>query len=100
MIEYLQEEAASGDDDRARGTAVFALGEIGNDKATEELSHVASNDQSEMVRRLAQEAIEKIDGELPTQHSTQLAATKSTVPTDQKLAKMRAFDEKLQEMER
>ena len=101
VIEYLQEEMTSADDDRARGTAVFALGEIGNDKATEELSRVSTTDQSEMVRRLAQEAIEKIDGELPTQHSTQLAATRSSIrPTDEKLARMREFDAKLQEMER
>jgi HEAT repeat protein len=102
VMEYLQEETAAGDDDRARGTAVFALGEIGNDKSTELLSQVAANDKSEMVRRLAQEAIEKIDGELPSQHSTQLAQQKAKFiqPTDEKLAKMREFDRKLQEMDR
>jgi len=101
VMEYIEEESLADNDDRARGTGVFALGEIGNDKATELLSHVAANDHSDMVRKLAQEAIEKIDGELPTQHSTQLAATKSTVETtDQKLAKIRAFDLKRQEMER
>lgn len=102
VMEYLEEQTAAGDDDRARGTAVFALGEIGSDKATELLSNVANNDHSEMVRRLAQEAIEKIDGELPTQHSTQLAAQKAKMvqPTDEKLAKLREFDQKLQEMER
>jgi hypothetical protein len=55
-----------------------------------------------MVRRLAQEAIEKIDGELPTQHSTQVAAQKARVmqTTDEKLSKLREFDHKMQEMER
>ena len=101
VMEYIEEESKADNDDRARGTGVFALGEIGNDRATELLSHVAANDHSDMVRKLAQEAIEKIDGELPTQHSTMLAATKSTVETtDQKLAKIRAFDMKRQEMDR
>jgi len=100
VMEYLEEESIANNDDQARGTGVFALGEIGNDKATELLSHVAANDHSDLVRRLAQEAIEKIDGELPTQHSTQVAADKTIRPTDEKLAKMRAYDLKLQEMER
>jgi HEAT repeat protein len=102
VMEYLQEETTSGDDDRARGTAVFALGEIGSDKSNELLSQVVANDKSDMVRRLAQEAIEKIDGELPSQHSTELAAQKAKLvqPTDEKLSKLREFDQKLQEMER
>ena len=102
VMEYLQEETAAGDDDRARGTAVFALGEIGSDKSNDLLSQVVANDKSDMVRRLAQEAIEKIDGELPSQHSTQLAAEKAKLvqPTDEKLSKLREFDQKLQEMER
>ena len=102
VMEYLQQETGASDDDRARGTAVFALGEIGSDKANELLSQVVSNDKSDMVRRLAQEAIEKIDGELPSQHSTLLAAQKAKTvqPTDEKLAKLREFDHKLEEMER
>ena len=102
VMEYLEEETDAGDDDRARGTAVFALGEIGSDKSTELLSTVVANDKSDMVRRLAQEAIEKIDGELPSQHSTQLAAQKTRLvrPTDEKLAKFREFDAKMQEMDR
>lgn len=104
VMQYLEEQKASGDDERARGTAVFALGEIGNEKATEMLTQVVANDKSEMVRRLAQEALQKIDGELPTQHSTQMAAqlqrTKTLRPTDEKLAKLREFDAKMQQMER
>jgi HEAT repeat protein len=102
VMEYLEEETDAGDDDRARGTAVFALGEIGSDRSTELLSTVVANDKSDMVRRLAQEAIEKIDGELPSQHSTELAAEKTKLiqPTDEKLAKLREFDAKMQEMER
>jgi HEAT repeat protein len=102
VMEYLQEETATADDDRARGTAVFALGEIGSDKSNELLSQVVANDKSDMVRRLAQEAIEKIDGELPSQHSTLLAAQKAKLvqPTDEKLAKLREFDQKLQQMQR
>ena len=102
VMEYLQEETTAGDDDRARGTAVFALGEIGSDKSNDLLSQVVANDKSDMVRRLAQEAIEKIDGELPSQHSTELAAQKAKLvqPTDERLSKLREFDKKLQEMER
>jgi hypothetical protein len=103
VMQYLQEETAAGDNDRARGTAVFALGEIGSDKPTELLGQVAQNDKSEMVRRLAQEALEKIDGEIPTQHSTQVASQqkgKVVQTADQRLAKLREFDAKLQEMER
>jgi HEAT repeats len=102
VMEYLEQETGTGDDDRARGTAVFALGEIGSDKSTELLSQVVSNDKSDMVRKLAQEAIEKIDGELPSQHSTELAAQKARLiqPTDERLAKMREFDAKLQEEQR
>jgi HEAT repeat protein len=102
VMQYLQQETESGDDDRARGTAVFALGEIGNDRSNELLSQIVADDKSDMVRKLAQEAIEKIDGELPSQHSTQLAADRARTaqPTDEKLSKLRAFDAKLQEMER
>jgi HEAT repeat protein len=102
VMEYLEEESVAGDDDRARGTAVFALGEIGSDKPNELLSQVVANDKSDMVRRLAQEALEKIDGELPSQHSTEVAAQKAKLvqPTDEKLSKLREFDQKLQEMER
>ncbi len=104
VMQYLQEESAAGDDDRARGTAVFALGEIGNEKANELLTQVVAGDKSEMVRRLAQEALQKIDGELPTQHSTQAAAqlkrTKVMQPTDEKLAKLREFDAKMEQMNR
>jgi HEAT repeat protein len=102
VMQYLQQETETGDDERARGTAVFALGEIGNDRSNEMLSRVVANDKSDMVRKLAQEAIEKIDGELPSQHSTQLAADRARTvqPTDEKLSKLRAFDAKLQELER
>ncbi|HVA81030.1 MAG TPA: HEAT repeat domain-containing protein [Candidatus Binataceae bacterium] len=99
VMQYMQEET----DDRARGTAVFALGEIGSGQASPLLIKAADGDKSPMVRRLSKEALEKIDGELPTQHSTLVAATKTnseTTPTDQKLAKLREYDAKLQEEQR
>jgi HEAT repeat protein len=99
IIQYLRGET----DDQARGTAVFALGEIGNDKATPSLIQCADEDPSPMVRRLAKEALQKIDGELPSEHAVRMASrTKpdGTTPTDQKLAKLRELDQKLQEMER
>ena len=99
IMQYLQEET----DDQGRGTAVFALGEIGNDKATPVLIKCADEDPSPMVRRLSKEALQKIEGELPRQHSQEAAAQKkptSMTPTDQKLAKLREVDQKIQEMDR
>lgn len=104
VMQYLEEERAAADDDRARGTAVFALGEIGSDKPTELLGQVAQSDKSDMVRRLAQEALEKIDGEIPSQRSTQPAQQqqkgKVIQTADQRLSKLREFDAKMQELER
>ena len=86
-------------DSRARGTAVFALGEIGNPKAIDVLTQIIGNDPSPMVRKLAQEALAKINGELPSVHSQELAAERSKrqEPTYDKLAKLRELDQKLQE---
>lgn len=80
-----------------RGTAVFALGEIGNPIANDMLMQTVSDDSSPMVRKLASEALEKIDGELPTRRSEeeQLAQRKKLEPTDQKLSKLREMDAKL-----
>ncbi len=98
VIQYLSVEQ----DERGRGTAVFALGEIGSDQATPILTKVVAEDQSRMVRRLAQEALQKIGGELPTEHKKEMAAqvNKDLQPTDQKLAKLREMDLKMQEQER
>jgi HEAT repeat protein len=99
VIQYLEEET----DEQGRGTAVFALGELGNDKATPILVKYADEDPSPMVRRLSKEALQKLDGELPTEHSQTLAAQKKPTgptPTDQKLAKLREVDQKIQEMQR
>lgn len=97
VMQYLEEQG----DERSRGTAVFALGEIGDTQATDALTNVATEDKSDLVRRLAQEALEKIDGELPAQHSSRLAASedKSLEPTDQRLSKMREMDEEMQKAE-
>jgi len=89
LIQYLFEAS----DERSRGTAVFALGEIGDRSATDVLSTAATEDPSPTVRRLAQEAIQKIDGEIPSNHPVTTA--KRMVPTDQKLAKMRELDRQL-----
>ena len=95
VLTYLQTQT----DERARGTAVFALGEIGNPKAIDVLTQIVGNDQSPMVRKLAQEALAKIDGELPSVHSEEVAAerNKSEEPTYDRLAKLREMDQKLQE---
>jgi HEAT repeat protein len=94
VMQYLEEQG----DERSRGVAVLALGEIGDTQATDVLTTVATEDKSELVRRLGQEALEKIDGELPTQHASQLAASqdKTVEPTDQRLSKLRQVDEEIQ----
>ncbi|HEY6420645.1 MAG TPA: HEAT repeat domain-containing protein [Candidatus Binataceae bacterium] len=97
VVQYLNTQT----DERARGTAVFALGEIGSDKATTVLTNTVAEDESPMVRRLAKEALQKIDGELPTEHAKQVATQqKDEEPTDQKLQKIRELDQKMQDEER
>ncbi len=98
VMQYLGEDQ----DERGRGTAVFALGEIGSDKATPLLNAVVAQDQSPMVRRLAKEALQKVSGELPTERTKTVAqaSTKAAQPTDQKLAKLREMDKKLNDEER
>ena len=98
VMQYLGEDQ----NERGRGTAVFALGEIGSDKAIPLLNMVIAQDQSAMVRRLAQEALQKVNGEMPTERAKKVAANTGTEsqPTDQKLAKLRDMDKKLREQER
>jgi HEAT repeat protein len=94
VIEYLKDTR----DSDSRGTAVFALGEMGDPRANDALIQLVNNDPDPKVRRLAQEALEKIDGELPNHHQAELAAAreKSAETTDQKLSKLRQFDNELQ----
>ena len=89
LIEYLYEAR----DERSRGTAVFALGEIGDHSATDVLSTAATEDPSPTVRRLAQEALQKIDGEIPSGHPVKTA--RQMVPTDVKLSKIRQLDQEM-----
>ena len=98
IMQYLGEDQ----DERGRGTAVFALGEIGSDKAVPLLNAVVAQDQSQMVRRLAKEALQKVSGELPTERAKTVAANTKDAnqPTDQKLAKLRAMDKQMSDMER
>ncbi len=98
IMQYLGEDQ----DERGRGTAVFALGEIGSDKAVPLLNAVVAQDQSPMVRRLAKEALQKVSGEMPTERAKTVAANtnKENEPTDQKLAKLREMDKKMADMER
>jgi hypothetical protein len=93
VMEYINET----DDVDSRGTAVFALGEIGDPHANDTLIQLVKTDQSPMVRKLAREALEKIDGELPSRHSEQLAEDKSKdrQTTDQKLQKLREYDQQI-----
>jgi HEAT repeat protein len=90
IVEYLDQT----DDTASRGTAIFALGEIGDPHANDKLIEIVKTDKSAMVRKLAEEALEKIDGELPNRRQEELAQEKSknVQPTDQKLAKLRQYD--------
>jgi HEAT repeat protein len=95
IVSYIKET----DDSASRGTAVYALGEIGDPSANDELIQIVSNDPDERVRKLAREAIEKIDGELPSRHQEMVEAEKQKAvqePTDEKLAKMRQIDNEIQ----
>jgi len=94
VVEYLNET----EDTDSRGTAVFALGEMADPRANDTLIQIVDNDPNAMVRKLAQEALEKIDGELPSNHEAQVEAErdKAAEPTDEKLAKMREIDQEIQ----
>jgi len=96
VVGYLKQAS----DDQSRGTAVFALGEIGDPHATDVLVQTVTNDRNPMVRKLAQESLEKIDGELPTAHSQQQTAQsdRRLIPTDQRLSKMREIDREMQKL--
>ena len=98
VMQYLGEDQ----DERGRGTAVFALGEIGSDKAVPLLNTVVAEDQSQIVRRLAQEALQKVSGQMPSERAKTAAkdSIKQNEPTDQKLAKLREMDKKMQDAER
>jgi HEAT repeat protein len=91
LIEYLGEST----DERSRGTAVYALGEIGDPSATDVLTTAASEDPSPTVRRLARESIQKIDGEIPSNHPLKTARQQQMIPTDQRLSKMRQLDQEM-----
>lgn len=90
LIQYLYEAT----DERSRGTAVFALGEIGDRSANDVLTTAATEDPSPTVRRLAQQAIQKINGEIPSARPV-TTAKQQVVPTDQKLSKLRELDREL-----
>jgi hypothetical protein len=51
-----------------------------------------------MVRKLAREALEKIDGELPNRHQELVDAEKRKFeqPTDEKLSELRKIDSEIQ----
>ena len=92
VLDYLK----ATDEVPSRGTAVFALGDIGDPRANDLLIQIVSNDPSPKVRKLAREALEKIDGELPSRREIELEAKKEQqedIPTDQKLSKMREIDQ-------
>jgi HEAT repeat protein len=91
VLDYLKQT----DEVPSRGTAVFALGEIGDPRANDLLIQIVSNEPSPKVRKLAREALEKIDGELPSHREVELEVKKEQqqeIPTDQKLSKMREID--------
>ena len=94
IVNYLKQT----DESASRGTAVYAIGEIGNPAANDALIQIVSNDPSPLVRKLAREAIEKIDGELPNRHQEVVEALrqKADQPTDERLEQLRAIDAEMQ----
>jgi HEAT repeat protein len=94
ILQYLDQAA----DEDSRGTAVFALGEIGDPASNDKLIQIVQNDPSAMVQKLAREALEKIDGELPNHRQEEVAAArkKALEPTDEKLSQLRALDAQLE----
>lgn len=94
IVNYLKQT----DDSASRGTAVYAVGEIGDPSANDELIDIVSKDPSPMVRKLAREALEKIDGELPNRHQEVVDAEKRKFeqPTDEKLSELRKMDAEVQ----
>ncbi len=94
IVNYLKQT----DDSASRGTAVYAVGEIGDPSANDELIDIVSKDPSPMVRKLAREALEKIDGELPNRHQEVVDAEKRKFqqPTDEKLSELRKMDAEAQ----
>jgi HEAT repeat protein len=56
IMEFLQRDL----DPATRGTAIFALGEIGAPEATDTLGKLAQTDEDQTVRRLANEALAKV----------------------------------------
>ena len=88
---------------------VAELGRIGDAQGALPIMQFLAEPEDErgrgtaMVRRLAREALRKIDGDLPFEHQNQLASQEdphAPVPTDQKLAKLRVLDQELQNQER
>jgi HEAT repeat protein len=57
IVEFLQRDL----DPATRGTAIFALGEIGSPESVDALSQIAQADQDETLRRLANEAKSKVE---------------------------------------
>ncbi len=57
IIEFLRRDL----DAATRGTAIFALGEIGAPEAVDALSRIAKADADQTVRRLAGEAVTKVE---------------------------------------
>ena len=56
LMEFLKRDL----DVATRGTAIFALGEIGAPEATDVLEHIAQTDEDPVIRRVASEAVHKI----------------------------------------
>jgi HEAT repeat protein len=56
IVEFLQRDL----DPETRGTAIFALGEIGSPEALDTLARIGEGDENQTVRRLANEAAQKV----------------------------------------
>ena len=98
LLRYAQ-AGASGLEDRSkrpRRSPARTATEV--EQAVVRLRHESRNSWG--GRKLAQESLEKIDGELPTVHSEQQTAQSDSrlIPTDQRLSKMREVDREMQKL--
>ena len=65
LLEFLQRDL----DETTRGTAIYALGEIGSSDAVPTLARIAQTDSDPTVRRLASEARNKVEQHQATMRS-------------------------------
>jgi hypothetical protein len=83
-------------DTDSRGTAIYALGELADPRASDVLIEAFNSDHNPRIKQLTREALAKVDGEAPSRHAVRAVDRQMSElqPTDQRLANLRAmFDQ-------